>query len=204
MKLYLMRHGETDGNKVRVLQGRLDNPLNENGRRQAIEAGKHLKEISFDAYYVSPLSRAIETAELASGKNRAEFIKEDRIVEISFGNLEGKTLEELGTDFKRFFVDPEQYQPKEGAESFQKLIARVKDFLEELKSKPYETVLAVSHGAAIHAILLVVEKRELSSFWQQDVGNCGITELTLEQGEWVITKACDTRDLYYGKEILSE
>ena len=50
MKLYLMRHGETDGNKARILQGRKDMPLNENGRDQAELAREDLKGILFDAY----------------------------------------------------------------------------------------------------------------------------------------------------------
>lgn len=199
MKLYLMRHGETDGNKARVLQGRLDNPLNENGKEQAIRAGEQLKGIAFDAYFVSPLTRAMQTAELVTGRNRSEFIPEERIIEISFGRKEGRTLEELGPDFQKFFLEPENYMPIEGAESFQSLIGRVSDFLEELKTKPYTNVLAVSHGAAIHAMLLVVEKRPLSDFWNLDVGNCGVTEMTLRDGEWRITKACGTRDAYYGK-----
>ena len=187
MKLYVMRHGETDGNKIRLLQGRLDKHLNENGRKQAVKAGEYLKKIPFDACYVSPLSRTMETAELATGRDRTTFIPEERIIEISFGSMEGSTLEELDADFRDFF-----------------LAARITDFLEELKTKPYQHVLAVSHGAAIHALLLVVEKRELSTFWQQDIGNCGITELELIGGEWQITKACETQDLYYGKGALKE
>lgn len=201
MKLYVMRHGETDGNKIRLLQGRLDNPLNENGRKQAAEAGSLLRDIPFDAYYVSPLTRTMETAELATGKPRSAFFPEERIIEISFGSQEGRTLEELGPEFGRFFLDPEHYEPVCGAESFPELTARIGSFLEELKEKPYQNVLAVSHGAAIHALLLVVEKRELSTFWQQDIGNCGLTELTLINGEWQVTKPCETRDLYYGKEV---
>ena len=204
MKLYVMRHGETDGNKIRLLQGRLDKPLNENGRAQAARAGEYLKHIPFDACYVSPLSRTMETAELATGRDRASFISEERIIEISFGSMEGSTLEQLDDDFKRFFLSPEQYEPIPGAESFRELTARISDFLEELKSKPYQHVLVVSHGAAIHALLLVVEKRELATFWQQDIGNCGLTELELIEGERQITKACETRDLYYGKGAFTE
>ena len=204
MKLYVMRHGETDGNKIRLLQGRLDKHLNENGRKQAVKAGEYLKKIPFDACYVSPLSRTMETAELATGRDRTTFIPEERIIEISFGSMEGSTLEELDADFRDFFLAPQQYQPIPGAESFQELTARITDFLEELKTKPYQHVLAVSHGAAIHALLLVVEKRELSTFWQQDIGNCGITELELIGVEWQITKACETQDLYYGKGALKE
>lgn len=199
MKLYLMRHGETDGNKARILQGRKDMPLNENGRDQAELAREDLKGILFDAYYVSPLSRAIQTAELVTGKTRDAFVIEDRIVEISFGNQEGKTLEELGPEFQKFFLEPQNYVPIQGAESFESLIARVADFLEDMKTRDQENILVVSHGAAIHAMLLVVEHLSMEEFWSIDVGNCGITEMTLIDGEWKITKACETQDAFYGK-----
>lgn len=204
MKLYLMRHGETDGNKARVLQGRLNNPLNETGRKQAEEAKERIKEISFDAYYVSPLTRALETAMIVTGLDSNQFHIEERIAEISFGSREGHSLEELGHDFQKFFLDPPAYRQAEDAESFEELISRIREFLTELKTKDHEKVLIVSHGAAIHAMFLVIENLKLEDFWSMDVGNCGLTEVTLVNGEWKITKACDTIDTIYGKGRLQE
>jgi len=145
------------------------------------------------------LSRAIQTAELATGKSRETFVIEDRIVEISFGSQEGKTLEELGPEFQKFFLEPHNYMPIQGAETFDSLITRVADFLEDMKTREQENILVVSHGAAIHAMLLVVEHLSLEDFWSIDVGNCGITEMTLIDNEWKITKACETQDAFYGK-----
>ena len=154
MKLYLMRHGETDGNKARVLQGRLNNPLNQVGREQARNAKERINEIPFDAYYVSPLARALETAQIVTGLDAESFIIDDRIAEISFGSQEGHSLEELGPEFGKFFSDPPAYKQVEDAESFEQLIARIGEFLEEMKNKPHDNVLVVSHGAAIHAMFL--------------------------------------------------
>lgn len=202
MKLYIMRHGETDGNKSKILQGRLDNPLNEAGREQAKSAGEKLADISFDACFVSPLTRAIQTAEIATGWDRSRMIKDDRIVEISFGSMEGRTLEDLGMEALKFFLEPANYKAPEDAETFEELIARVSEFLEDMKKQPYENMLVVSHGAAIHAMLLVLRQCPLEQFWRLDVGNCGVTEVTLTGNEWKITKECETRDLHYGKGIL--
>lgn len=199
MKLYLMRHGETDGNRARALQGRMDNPLNEMGRRQAEQAAEEWKDVHFDACYVSPLTRAIQTAEIVTGKDRSSFMIEERIVEISFGSDEGKTLEELGPGFQKFFLDPEHYAEAAGAESFSDLLERTGAFLEDLKHAPYENVLAVSHGAAIHAMLLLIEGGTLADFWKLDVGNCGITVIELDNLKWKIVQPCQTRDSFYGK-----
>jgi len=199
MKLYIMRHGETDNNQRNTFQGRKDTPLNETGKKQAREAGKVLAGISFDACYTSPLIRARQTAELATGWERDKLIIEERIIEISFGVMEGTPVSQLSEEQMTIFTDPEKYCPPEGGESFEEVIARVKEFLEELKQASYENVLVVSHGAAIHAMLLVLHKRPLKEFWLTDVGNCGVTEVSLIEGEWKITKECETEDPYYGK-----
>ncbi len=60
MKVYMMRHGETDANKERIIQGQRNTHLNEEGKKQAIEAGKIIKKIDFAAIYTSPLDRAIQ------------------------------------------------------------------------------------------------------------------------------------------------
>ncbi len=93
MHLYIMRHGETDDNTRRVLQGQKDNPLNERGRQQALRAKEELSGILFDRVYSSPLIRAVETAVLATGRPREEIILEERLKEISFGVLEGTVLD---------------------------------------------------------------------------------------------------------------
>ena len=62
--LYIMRHGKTDWNEKRKLQGRTDIPLNDAGRKMAEKAREEYADISFDVCYCSPLSRARETAEI--------------------------------------------------------------------------------------------------------------------------------------------
>ena len=68
MRLYFIRHGETDWNQVKRLQGKSDIPLNEFGEHLAIETGEALKDVRFDLVYTSPLKRARKTAELVAGE----------------------------------------------------------------------------------------------------------------------------------------
>ena len=88
-RLYLVRHGQTDWNLAGKLQGQTDIPLNETGRQQAKQAKKLLGNLSFDAVYSSPLSRAVETAQLISGHSTLQIITDERIKEIAFGQWEG-------------------------------------------------------------------------------------------------------------------
>ena len=89
MKLYLIRHGETDWNIVKRLQGATDIPLNENGEALARETAEGLKEIPFDMVFTSPLKRAYRTAEIVKGNREIPLIIEERIREICFGDYEG-------------------------------------------------------------------------------------------------------------------
>lgn len=201
MKIYLMRHGETDANRSKVLQGQSDYPLNDRGKEQARAAAKELAGISFDRIYSSPLVRAVETGELASGVGRKEFLLDDRIREIGFGEAEGKPFASLGEGFAAFFGAPESYRPRNGAESFESLIARTGNFLEEIKTEEDETVLILSHGAAIHAMLLYIGGYGVDKFWSVNIGNCGITVIEVRDGRYVVTKQCMVEDSYYSSAV---
>ncbi len=195
MHLYIMRHGETDDNTRRVLQGQKDNPLNENGKKQAIEAGEELKGIVFDRIYVSPLIRAVQTAELATGRNRSEFITEERIKEIGFGVLEGSCSDDVKPPYDNFFKNPACYAAPEGGESLIELSERTREFLEEIKGTLQgKNVLLVSHGAAIHAIINQIKKQPIEHFWDMRLGNCGILEVSDESGDYEIIRECQKRD----------
>ena len=84
-QLYLIRHGQTDWNLRAMLQGRTDIPLNETGRRQAMEAGERLAGVHFDAVYSSPLQRCRKLAEYCG---YPAPLLDDRLKELNFGDWE--------------------------------------------------------------------------------------------------------------------
>ena len=86
MKLYLIRHGETDYNKQKKNQGQIDVPLNEYGRELAVKTREGLFNIPFDLCLCSPLGRARETAELVLEGRNVPVIIDERIIEVSFGS----------------------------------------------------------------------------------------------------------------------
>ena len=124
-----MRHGETDWNVRRKLQGHTDVPLNDNGRKMAKEAAEKYKDVHFDVCYCSPLIRAKETAEIFLSGRDVPIITDDRLQEMSFGEFEGLaySFEIPNCPINTPFLKPEDYtDPPGGAESFDELFEGVK------------------------------------------------------------------------------
>ena len=94
MRLYMVRHGETDWNKAKKVQGRADIPLNAYGRELAEKTAEGLRGISFDLAYTSPLSRAKETAQIVLQGRKIPLIEEPQIQEICFGVMKALCTEE--------------------------------------------------------------------------------------------------------------
>lgn len=197
MRLYVIRHGETDWNACFRLQGQTDIELNEKGRQAARATADGMKDIEIDLAITSPLKRARETAELVLGGRRVPVREDRRIQEIGFGSYEGiRTRNEKREIIEplvyTFFKEPQSYEPPEGGERIQELIARTGAFLEELKgdeSLRDKTVLVSTHGAASRALLLNIRKCPLEEFWQADVPkNCAVSIVDLADGEWRLTE----------------
>lgn len=191
MNIYFIRHGETDWNKVRKLQGQIDIPLNEFGRQLALETAPALKNILFDAAYTSPLERAKETMELVLGKRDVKVIEDARIMEMGFGIYEGyfckgENFNIPDPDFHYFYDAPEKYKAPEGGEDFHMISARLEAFLEEiLSNKELEdkTILVSTHGAALCGLLRLLKKRPLQEYWGNGVHkNCAVTFVEVEDG----------------------
>ncbi len=186
-RLYLIRHGQTDWNLASRLQGQTDIPLNETGRQQAQEARQRLSGVTFQAVYSSPLCRAMETAALASGLPLEQVQPDPRLIEIAFGPWEGCAPKELGDAFAPFFADPARYQPAPGGESLQALTQRVSAFADYVRTAHAgQTVLAASHGAALHALLTHELGLPMQDFWSLSLGNCAVAVLEEENGRFVL------------------
>ena len=189
MRLYIVRHGETDWNKKKLVQGRKDIPLNEYGRHLARETAYGMRQYQIDLAYTSPLQRAKETAEILLEGRNIPLYEDQRIQEISFGSYEGmscvdKTKEE-NLAFQKFFQDTGNYIPPADAESVQQLYERTGEFLkslaenEKLKDK---NLLISTHGAAMTAMLNRMRgSLSVVHFWKNEVPpNCSVTIAELE------------------------
>ena len=186
MKLYMVRHGETDWNTERRLQGRVDIPLNEFGRSLAVKTGKGLKDIQFDICFTSPLKRARETAELILAGRETPIVDDLRITEMAFAVLEGlhcsKERWEVPDSFQSFFNDPANFEPAPGGESFAQVKKRTGDFLQWLYGQnQYENVLITTHGAALSGLINNIKGESLENYWGVGVHkNCAVTEVEVK------------------------
>lgn len=195
MDIYLIRHGETDWNKVKRLQGITDIPLNAYGIELAEKTAEGLKDVPFDRIYTSPLIRAYKTAEIIRRDRPIEIIPTEGLLEISFGDYEGLTYlpEKYNIPkpgFRKFFDDPEHYDTPPNGESLSHLRERTSSFVRGVMNDPANedlTILMAAHGAAIRGILSGLQNLPISQFWSGPVHkNCGVTKLHSEHGNFVI------------------
>ncbi len=185
MKIYVLRHGETALNAKGVMQGWLDEPLNQNGRALAALTGQGMKGIRFDCCISSPLNRSRETVEiiLRESGNGIPVTLDDRIREINFGDLEGKTFAEMGEAGHLFYTDPFRLAGFPGGESIRDLCGRTQAFLRELIAKDDgKTYLIGTHGCATRAMLNFLYS-DPSDYWQGHAPyNCSVNIVEAEGG----------------------
>ena len=142
MKLYITRHGQTDGNVNKIMDGIRDIDLNSNGVEQAKQTRDELKDIKFDLIICSPLTRTKHTMEIIN-INNFNVVYDDRIKERDCGEFTGLTFDSLDRDLYWNYNDKTIYQ---SAESLKHLFNRVYNFLDEIKEKYIDkTILLVTH-----------------------------------------------------------
>ena len=194
MNIYFMRHGETDWNRERRIQGSTDIPLNQNGINLAQKVSRRIHEngIYFDLIFTSQLIRARKTAEIMNQFSHSEIIVDTRIKEFLFGQAEGATYDDLRNDpkfgsLKNWFLDPQNYHAELGAESYEQFFGRIHSFLEE-QIKPRESscsdVLIVCHGGVVRGLLKVMLGWSVQRFAETKIPNCGLNLVELKNGDY--------------------
>jgi uncharacterized phosphatase len=150
--LYLVRHGETDWNRARRIQGSTDIPLNDTGRGQAASTGQLLARRDWDAIIASPLSRAFETASIIAAEvGLPEPTTRDSLVERRYGEAEGLNYQQVDDRFPEGADVP-------GRESRDEVMERVVPALLGIAAEhPGQNVIVVSHGGVIRAVLGAID-----------------------------------------------
>lgn len=162
--VYILRHGQTQWNAERRLQGQADTDINAVGREEAARNGRRLAALigkgdGFD-FVASPMRRTRETMELmreAMGLDPSGYRTDPRLVEISFGDWQGFTFAELeerapGSTDGRRAAKWDFRPPGEGAESYQMLLERIKPWLDALR----QPTVCVTHGGVIRCFFRIV------------------------------------------------
>ena len=207
MYLVLIRHGETEFNKLEKIQGsEVDPPLNKMGIKQAIETGKFLKKIfKFHKIYSSPYERAINTSKLI--KQEIEFKDkieiEDKLKESSKGLFNGKTKDEVieiinsNPELKKIEKDNKKYNHLEKLihiydyikiahitkqETWLEIGERASIILNKIIDKNFgNNILVVSHGSFISNAIRNLFKIRQFSIEKVGKGNCSITVIKIDK-----------------------
>lgn len=191
LTVYLLRHGETawnaDGNRY---CGRTDLPLTDTGIHQAKMVSDQLKGMHFDAVFSSPLQRALQTAQIASGGK--QVITDPRLIEIDFGMWEGKTKEQFIAENKSLWAnwmnDPENSPAGGIGETAGSVVERVNEFYEDLRKKyPSGKVLVAGHNGINRFYLSHKLGMPLRNYRKFFLDNATITWFTLgDQDDFIL------------------
>ncbi|ALN72978.1 hypothetical protein M673_09635 [Aureimonas sp. AU20] len=192
--LYLCRHGQTDWNAERRLQGQSDIPLNSYGRGQARRNGRYLRNVlagtAWDFDFVSsPMQRAADTMRILRremGLDPEAFAADERLREIHFGDWQGHTLRELAASepvlLEKRRTDKWNFQPPGfGAETYEGLADRVAPFFQSL----VRPTIVTAHGGVTRAVL-----QRFTGMSRDDAASIDVPQdriLRIEKGEiaWV-------------------
>ncbi len=182
LRILLVRHGETEWNRIRRFQGRSDLELNDRGKAQVDSLALTLKEKEIKSIYSSPLLRAVETAKAVNRFHGATIEQRDGLMEMDLGDFEGYHAGDLAKEhpefLKTWMKDPSSLRMPKG-ESLQEVQSRVWIVMEEIVETYTEgTVLICGHNFVNLTILCKVLGLELSHFRRirQNAGAMSIVE----------------------------
>lgn len=180
MRIYLIRHGRQSSRLCNV-----DVDLCQEGFRQAALVGERLFPAGIQAVYSSRLIRAVQTAQAANLYWNAEHMIRPELREISFGEMEGLSDEQIDQRFKDFKERQERMEtdlPYPGGECAGDVIRRTLPVIEEIAQSGLAGVAVVTHGGVIRSLAAHFLGMELAG-WRRlcsDLENCSITELSYE------------------------
>ncbi|MCE7746679.1 MAG: histidine phosphatase family protein [Candidatus Heimdallarchaeota archaeon] len=195
MRVVLIRHGQSEGNILQVIQGQEDYPLTKKGEEQAHKAGRELKETHhFDRIYSSDLLRATKTAEIiASYFNGMEITFSEKLRELHFGSFQGRKSLELTDEDKVCLNSCWNNSTKRypDGETVEELSARVTEVFSEITNSNTEnsTILIVCHRRTLFCLLkqILGSVPIVAAEWFK---NCSVNELMRDKStdKWQLTR----------------
>lgn len=198
-RLCLVRHGETDWNAERRLQGQLDLPLNSTGLQQAEVLACALAQQSFDALYVSDLQRAQRTAAPLARTLALPAQKLPALRERHFGLLQGVTLEQgpaQQPEAWRAYAERDIDHDLGGGESLRQFARRVHDTLQALATRHQgQSILLVAHGGVLDMAYRLATAQALDSARSVAIPNAALNWLQYEHGTWSVNSWADRSHL---------
>ena len=203
LKLYIVRHGQTEWNVLEKFQGQLNSPLTEEGIEKVVKTGKELKNVEFKAVYTSKLRRTIRTAEIILEKNSFEKKKNierklkleklSELNEIYFGEWQGMDFKEIFLKYPKeahnYFYDVKNYcaenvkgeELKDGLERFLSGLKKI------VNDNEKGNILIVTHGTVLELFFNYIENKEADDLDERKlIGNGEYRVFSFKNGKYVM------------------
>ena len=196
---YYVRHGETEFNEEKRMQGWSDAPLTEKGISQVTQTAEKLKEIHFDRAYASTLERTRDTADIIIAKHLVSCTLDKRLRETFFGNYEGERYEQIWDELGPIYMNMDFSCA--GGESREQIYARIREFLRDAadEAEDNDTILLVSHGTLYVCMLAALFGMTHKQIYEQAEGrnptpNAGYAVIEYDNGQYILKKRMDEQD----------
>ena len=199
MLIYFVRHGETDYNKRRIVQGSgIDSSLNEKGRQQASALFEKYKDVPFELVFTSSLKRTQQTAEPFIGSNIPHLATPD-INEINWGVHEGQKSTPFMINAYKDLINKwgnDDFDARlEEGESANELQTRLFRFLNDLTSRKEKTIIVFTHGRTLRCLMCLIEGKHLREMENYHHHNTGVFKVKFEDEKFEVLMKNDTSHL---------
>ena len=186
--VYLVRHGETDWNVQRIIQGKHnDIPLNRKGRRQANKLASYFKTKHIDYIISSPLKRSLQTAEIIARVKNLSIVTREELSEVDYGEWAGVKSNEVSVKFpeqwKKFTANPESFTFPNG-ESLRAFYERVTKYFKTIPKD--KDVLVVTHVNPIRMIIRYILNIKFKSIYNLHIENCTVSGIKYKKSGWEV------------------
>ena len=194
LRMYIVRHGETEWNVKRKFQGQLDSPLTEKGIEEIKNTAEKIKNVNFRQVYTSQLGRAIKSAEIILGKNSQKIsspIKLPELNEIHFGQWQGLSFDEIfekyPLDAHNYFNDIKKYEAENiNGEKLENGLERfLKGLIKIAENNDSGNVLVVTHGTVLELFIKFVDGKKYENLDERKIIKNGDYKIfTFEEGKF--------------------
>ena len=196
VKLILVRHALTVDNQKSRLSGHIDSSISEEGKEQIDKITNYLKDFDIDKIYTTTSSRTKDTVKKLSELKSIEIIEKESLKEISFGDFEGLTFDEIKDKYPKEFQDMiekgYEYKYPNGESLIDSYNRVCIELYNIISNNDDRTILICSHGGTIRNIITYLISNSYKYHWNFKIDNGSVTILEVQDGFTVITAMNNT------------